>query len=31
MKLAEKREQMLDMVDLWQQSVQTQKEFANEN
>jgi len=31
MKLAEKREQMLNMVDLWQQSDQTQKEFANEN
>ncbi len=31
MKLAEKREQMLNMVDQWQQSDQTQKEFANEN
>lgn len=31
MKLAEKREQMLDLVDRWRQSDQTQKEFANKN
>lgn len=31
MKLAEKREQMLEVVERWQQSGQSQKMFAEEN